>query len=395
MTQTLSNIYNNVNFALQLQADAITRLQEQAATGSRVNRPSDAPSDAYRILELNSQQNRLGNFIDRLSEVSETLEYSSTVVNDVMSQVTQARTYLTQIINGIYGERERDIAADQIDDILEQVVLLANTRRMGQYIFGGGDTATQPFAVERTNGRITAVTYQGSLEERTVEVAPGAQSNAYYIGQEVFGSDSRGTPVFAGDTGAAAGTGTSSVRGDVWLTVTHDGSNYRLSIDDGATYVTVPSGGDPNQAVVDSRTDRVLYVDSTGINSTGVELVRVPGTYNLFDTLISIRDALRNERGLSEDQIEQVRSEGLKSLEELNQHLAQMQVSIGSEIGYLEKLRDSLKEIKYDSEDEMSRLQDADVAQVAVDLTRQEVLYQMSLAVAAKIMSVSLLDFIR
>jgi len=123
--------------------------------------------------------------------------------------------------------------------------------------------------------------------------------------------------------------------------------------------------------------------------------VRVPGTYNLFDTLISIRDALRNERGLSEDQIKQVRSEGLKSLEELSQHLAQMQVSIGSEIGYLEKLRDSLKEIKYDSEDEMSRLQDADVAQVAVDLTRQEVLYQMSLAVAAKIMSVSLLDFIR
>jgi flagellin-like hook-associated protein FlgL len=39
-------------------------------------------------------------------------------------------------------------------------------------------------------------------------------------------------------------------------------------------------------------------------------------------------------------------------------------------------------------------LQQADVAQIAIDLSREQVLYQMSLSVAGKLMTTSLLDFI-
>jgi len=39
-------------------------------------------------------------------------------------------------------------------------------------------------------------------------------------------------------------------------------------------------------------------------------------------------------------------------------------------------------------------LQEADIAQIAIDLSRRELLYQMSLSLAARMMSVSLLDFI-
>ena len=197
-----------------------------------------------------------------------------------------------------------------------------------------------------------------------------------------------------GDTGAQAGTGTSSVSGDVWLTVIHDGSNYQLSIDDGASYVTVPAGGDSNQAVTDSRTGKVLYVDSTGISSTGTELVRVPGTYNVFDTLISIRDLLRNEKGFSTGELQRLLGDSLNSLDEVSNVLVQAEVSVGSKIGFLSDLQDSIRNVKYNAEDEGARLQQADIAQVAIDLSRREVLYQMSLSVAAKLMSMSLLDFL-
>ena len=50
--------------------------------------------------------------------------------------------------------------------------------------------------------------------------------------------------------------------------------------------------------------------------------------------------------------------------------------------------------MQWNTEDEISRLQDADIAQVAMDLARHDVLYQMSLAVAAKMFKLSLLDFI-
>jgi len=85
----------------------------------------------------------------------------------------------------------------------------------------------------------------------------------------------------------------------------------------------------------------------------------------------------------------------LVSLGEASNLLVAAEVSVGSRIGFLDDLKGSLKNIGYDVEDEANRLQEADIAQIAIDLSRREVLYQMSLSVAAKLMSISLLDFIR
>ena len=400
MSATLNNIYNNVSFALHLHAEAMARLQEQASTGSRINRASDDPSAAYQVLGFNSQEKSLANYIDNLSEVISTLELSSNTIEGMTSSLVDAKVQLTQIMSGTYSEESRKRTAEGINSILEHMVLLSNTKYMNQYIFGGGNTTSAPYLVERTNGEITNVTYQGSSDDRDIEVAPGVQSTGFYVGDNIFRSDSRGTPVFLGNTGAKAGTGTSSVRGNVWLEITQPGgpgTPYRLSIDDDPTSyteVTVPPG-DANTMVTHVDTGKVLYVDTTGITSTGVELVSVPGTHDIFNTLITIRDVLNNERGLSDAQLTELRNNLSNTLEEVSNLLVQAQVVVGSEIGFLDNLKDSLKNRKYNAEDEATRLQEADIAQIVIDLSRQEVLYQMSLAVAAKLMSMSLLDFLR
>jgi flagellin-like hook-associated protein FlgL len=215
-----------------------------------------------------------------------------------------------------------------------------------------------------------------------------------HVGDDIFRVDNREEPVFSGTTGAKAGTGTSNVRGDVWLTVEHDGTNYRVSIDDGATFVTVPEGGSTNQAVTDSRTGRVLYLDTTEINSTGQELVQVPGTYDLFTTLISIRDALLNDRELGHQDLLDTVARMVSAVEEVRTLLTQADVSTGSKVGFLDRLKDTLEDMQFDTQDEVTRLQEADISQIAIDLSRREVLYQMSLSVVGKLMSTSLLDFI-
>jgi len=393
MSGALNNIYNNVSYALYLHSVEMARLQEQTTTGSRINRPSDDPSCSYRVVTLNSQEKSLGNYINNLSETVSTLELSSTVIQKIGSSLTETKVRLTQVIGGIYQEENRERAAEGINDILEQVVSLANTKHMGQYLFGGSNTTSAPYLAERTNGEITGVTYQGSLENREIEVASGIKSSAFQVGYDIFGSDDRSDPVFLGDTGAKAGTGTSNLQGNAWLTVTGSAGNYTLSIDDGlSTFYT--DGTDTNLAVTDSRTGKILYVDTTEINSTGVELVSVPGTYDMFNTLVSIRDMLKNERELSGAQLRELQDNSLIALEEINELIVQAEVSVGSKIGFLDNLKDSLTKLKYDAEDESTLLQEADIAQIAVDLSRREVLYQMSLSIAGKLMSISLLDFL-
>lgn len=392
MSGSLNNIYNNISFALHLNSDAMLRLQEQASTGSRINRASDDPSTAYRVLGLNSQERSMENYMDNINQALSTLEISLTIVGDITSAISETKVFLTQITGGIYGQSGKDNTAEGINNTLDQIISLANTKHMNQYLFGGSNTGSAPYVTQSSNGEVSSVTYQGSFQDRNIEVGPGVQSSAFYIGEDVFSSDNRSTPVFLGDSGAAAGTGTSSVKGDVWLTITGSTGNWTLSVD-GGTAVT--SDGTDTNLAVKSTTGEVLYVDTRGIKSTSVEMVRVPGTYDVFNTLISIRDILRNEKGVSEaQQLTQLRS-SLESLEEIRSLLVEKSISMGSKIGFLDNFKNTLENIKYDTKDEATGLQEADITQVAIDMSRREVLYQMSLSVAAKLMSMSLLDFIQ
>jgi len=500
MSGTLGNTYNNINFALNLHSEAMARLQEQVSTGARINRASDGPSAAYRILGLNSEERLLGNYIKNLSDVIGTVELSSNIIGDMLSGFTGPQgviSRLTQITSGTYSAESRKTTAEGINEQLEQMLMLANTKRMGQYLFGGGKTSSAPYVATRVDGKITKVTYQGSLEDRDIEVAPGVESSALYVGDNIFRSNDRSTPEFTlGNTGVTAGTGTSSVTGFTWLTVAAAvnekqtititggtptsgniniafGAAAPLSVDvgyhataaevetaletlgsigsgdvtctgnflddangitieftgalaltnvaemvvtdvdldagapaistdrdggmqlsiDGGTAVGIPIGDKTNVAITNPD-GKVLYVNAAGTISTGVELVEVPGTHDIFNTLITIRDVLKNVKGHTDTQARELLNNSFDSLDELKNLFAQTQATVGSRINFLDTLEDNLTNMKYNTEDETTRLEEADIAQLAIDLSRREVLYQMSLAMAAKLLSMSLLDFL-
>ncbi|MHC4722571.1 MAG: hypothetical protein ACYS6I_07665, partial [Planctomycetota bacterium] len=270
------------------------------------------------------------------------------------------------------------------DSILEQVVSLANSQLSGHYLFSGASSDVQPYTVERdSNGNISRVIYQGSTEERNVAVAPGVEVSPVLVGDELFRTENRGAPDFvtADDagvttTGVVAGTGTSSVRGDTWLVVTDlGGGDYELSIDGGASTVTgnVGDAGASNVAVVNSVTGEVLYVDVTGMTGSGTEPIRVPGTYDIFNILINARDLLNDEQGLlagNRAQWDSMVNSTIESMQGAQERLTHALPKVGGRIGILLTLQNSIEDMKFNADEEISRLQDADITQVAVDLAR-------------------------
>jgi flagellar hook-associated protein 3 FlgL len=399
MSGVLNNTYNDVSFSLYRHTAILAHLQEQVSTGSRVNRASDDPTGAYRIMGLSTQERSLNNYTTNIHEASDLLQTASTAIENMSTPLAQARVNLTQIVSGTYGngatgQQSRSRMAESIDDTLERMVASANTQVLGQYIFGGSATNAAPYTVTRSGGQITSVTYAGSDQNRTVELSPGVMSKVFYSGSDLFQSGNRQTPVTEGVTGIGIGSGTSSVTGAAWATVTHDGSNYKLSIDGGTTEVTVPDAGDVSNMAVTNAAGEVLYVDATNISSTGTDMVRVPGTYDVFNALINLRDLLLNTHNLSESQQIDLVDASSAGIQELTSLLAEKQVDIGARMGFLEHHIDGLNSIKYNVNEERSSVEEADIAQIAVDLSRHEVLYQMSLQITAKLLSTSLLDFI-
>lgn len=395
MSGQLISLFDNVQFSLAKHTNAMAKYQEQAVTGSTVNRASDDSSKAFLLLGLETNQKTAENYINNLQTVMDSLDYASTAISSMQSVINDAKLAVSQIVSSVYDQDAKDRAADNIDDLLEQLVLLANTEQMGQYIFGGGNSSAAPYEIERTDGTITQVTYIGSSNSREVEVAANVKETRYHSGDDLFSLDNRQDVEFSDVTGAAAGTGTSSIKGDVWMTVINDGSNYKISIDDGLTYTTVPVGGETNQAVTNSETGQVLYVDTTGINATGTELVTAPGTHDIFNFLIGVRDMLLNEDGLDEAQIQDARLDSLEKFDSLYNLLIQNNVMLGSKIGFLDNLQESTQQLEYNAEDEAGRISEADIAEISIQLSKHELLYQMSLSMAAEMMSLSLFNYLQ
>jgi len=466
-------ILNNTNYALRMHSSRLADLQAQAATGMRIQRPSDAPNDAYRVLDLRNQSLTTETYRKNLDAVILNLQTASDSLQQISPKVSRVTDLLTQVASGTYNAGNRELIAQEIDSLLEQIVSLANTDNLGQHIFAGSATDKAPYQVDRVDGRIVAVRYEGSATELPVPVAPGVEYSGVLVGDRVFRMNDRAEPVFLGDTGAAAGQGTASVRGDVWLLVNRTDTTYQpasglaksadagadtilglhtlhidgpagtirlddgtvqnfdgtetnltltngagellhvdttgfdmgtagdftvtgegsLSIDEGATSVAIDFA-DANQAVTDSNTGRVLYVDSRNITNTGAEPVRLPGTYDVFGALIDVRDLLMNTRDLPEAQQQELISQAIGSIDELFQELSKSMAAVGGRLQAMDALSVTLDGLKFSADDQISLLADADIAQVAADLARTQTLYEMTLVSASKLLSLSLLDFI-
>lgn len=396
MSYSLESIFKTTYWAISRHSETLNVLQQKAATGQDLSRVSDDPSRANQILGFQSDRRKKEVYLNTMEEAISILDLSSSVVQSIMSEMANARASLASTMSGTTSSQVRRTLATELNNALEQVISFANSERLGQYLFAGANSEQVPYQVERDgNGQIVRVNYQGSQQEQNVEIIQGMELSALLVGDQLFRDDSRQMPVFYGSTGAAAGSGTSSVRGDVYLTVAEADSpgNYQLSIDGGASWVAV-DGTETNVAVVNSQTGEVLYVDATGIQQTGTEPIRIPGTYDIFNILIYARDLLNNSQNLDDKTLDEMMAATLTSMQEVEEKLVRAFPVIGGRIETISNLKDSVEDLKVNSEDEVSRLLDADITQLAIDLARHQMLYEMSLTAASKIFSTSLLDFL-
>ena len=469
-------IYNNTQYMLRLQSNILANLQEQLSTGSRILRVSDAPGDAQRILDLNTQTQSLETYMKNINAVDSTLSIADGQLRETSALIQTATGLFTDAATDT-STAERETIGGSIDQILEQIIINANIDYLGQYIFSGSDTAQIPYEVVRdSDGKIIEVNYRGSQDEMPVPVAPGVEYSGMLVGEEIFGNTDRRDPIFFGDTGAAGGTGTSSVRGDVWLSVTHTSTTYpggsglaegddaaldtilgdhtititgtgwpagtvqlddgvivdftgtgadtnleltnsagdvvyvdvtgvtgagvhtitgqgTLSIDDGTSTVTIDFA-EQNQVVTHQSTGKVLFVDGTGIVREGIEPIRVPGTYDLFNTLLNARDVMLNTRTLDKGAQGDLLRQAEQSLGEAFKGFTEALAMVGAREMGMETLYTGLENLKFSLGDQAKALGAADVAQVVVEMMRAETFYQMALATSARLLSLSLLDFI-
>lgn len=139
---------------------------------------------------------------------------------------------------------------------------------------------------------------------------------------------------------------------------------------------------------------RVTYVDTTGINAEGTDIIHYAGSYDIFESVIALRDIARNDGGISARDRGEFLSKLLGEFARMRDSVLE---SVGTQSARAENLRTTttrIEDVQLGLLEDTSELEDADIPESILNLQTQENLLQASLAVAARINQLSLVDFI-
>ncbi|MEE4152939.1 MAG: flagellar biosynthesis protein FlgL [Erythrobacter sp.] len=166
------------------------KIQNQIATGQRIERGSEDPAAAARLRALAR--------IERLSEVEEDnadklardLDEAGDEVLGVSNLLARARELAIQAASDTLGTRGREAIAAELAQLEEELFNRANARTLtGEPLFAG--TAAGPAYIRQADG---TVSYNGNADSASVPIAPGTEIERGLPGPAIFEFTLGGTP---------------------------------------------------------------------------------------------------------------------------------------------------------------------------------------------------------
>jgi flagellar hook-associated protein 3 FlgL len=196
--------------SLQANLSAMTNLQQQLSTGSRINKPSDDPAGTVTALQLQQELRNKDQYSRNITDGQSWLGTVDTALQTSVSQMNRAYDLAVQASSAAStGTTPKAAIATELEGIKKTLLSLANTQYAGRNVFAGTSGATDavtaaadPNGVDPVTGE-TTTTYSYTWADTgsgTVDRRIGASSSVRV--------DSDGTAVFGADD---PNTGTASL----------------------------------------------------------------------------------------------------------------------------------------------------------------------------------------
>jgi flagellar hook-associated protein 3 FlgL len=171
------------------QASALEQqITNQMSSGKRINSLGDDPVAIGQNVLLSAQLNMDDSFSRTESSAAGMLQVADSTLGSVVSQLTQALSKATAANNGTLNASDLKSLAAQLAGIRDEVLSLANTTYMGQYIFSGSQGSTAPYTLNPgTTPAADTVTYNGDNVVSHITTPSGQQIQLNVPGIQIFG----------------------------------------------------------------------------------------------------------------------------------------------------------------------------------------------------------------
>lgn len=140
---------------------------------------------------------------------------------------------------------------------------------------------------------------------------------------------------------------------------------------------------------------RTVHVDLTGVGVEGTELVTFSGAASIFQVIDGVVADLKNDSGMSDREVFNRLTERLSEFDRNSENVLVSVGVIGSRSNRLSFSDERAADLSIQLESLMSVTQDADFAEVALELARAETTLQTAQAAGARLIQNTLLNFLQ
>ncbi len=387
----------------------LNELQNNISTGKKVQYPHQDPVAATHSMLYRTRITEIRQFIRNIDEGQSRMNLTEGAMRSSVDIFHRLEELTVQAANGIYVKEDRAKIAVEIDELLKEMLEIANTKFKGESLFSGyqidrnpfeGLTAQPAFADREV---ITQVKYHGDVGRHNREIEQEEYAPVNLAGNSVFWAIPE------------------AVAGSVDVSNFTANQNYKIRIDGREIEI---SNGDNIMAIINKINSAKLPVQADLINNNfaiknttprqlwledieGGDLLQQLGIkdanqmpnevsmnaqrtgMSIFDVMIKIRDDLwKND----------IKALGSEDLGNLHRSLDNMLTNLG-EIGArtkrFETVMRRLNQDELDMTDILAKTENIDFAQAVMDLQMMEYIHRSALATTARIIRPTLMDFLR
>lgn len=196
---------------LNRNAQKMNNTQLQMATGRKINKPSDDPVGITYALRYRAELSSNEQYKKNVDNAISWLDFNDTVLDQTGSVLQKVRELSVQAATGSNPQSALDSIKEEMSQLKEQLIDIANSKLKGKYVFNGQeydkipyDFPSNPDGTSDTSGAASVTTDTGEIQYM---VGESVQLSINVTGNEVFGSGADSVFVLMDRISAALASG--------------------------------------------------------------------------------------------------------------------------------------------------------------------------------------------
>lgn len=389
--------FNAINESLAKSQRDYTSLMEKLASQKMINRPSDDPIGMSKVLGFRKTKASVEQYQKNIGSCESWLMMTESTLSSANDLLIKAKEIAIAQSTATSSNETRDIAAMEVQQIIEQMQTLANTQYNGRYIFAGTQTDQVPFSSSASDGGTIGPVKTAENNTYTNVTSDGIYTGAVnktYVVKIVTGGSLADAEYQVSDDG-----------GKTWSTSRDDLDGSTINLGDGINLTF-------NDTVTETAIGDIFYLQTQApgcyqgngeklsieigkdvnfeysISGESVFTDQGDGVIDIFEVLADLKTALEdNDPDGIGDQLDNLQT----GTDQINQNIAEC----GVRINRLEAAQNTLLDLDLNLTKMISNTEDADFNELVTKLAMKETALEASYATASKIGNLTILDFLR